>query len=575
MKKILSVFAILFLSCKVWAYSFSAVSPNGQTLYYWILSDSTVSVTFPGNNTVTSTPWGGYTKPVGFLVIPNNVTYEGNIYSVKRITYNAFDGCDSITSVSIPTTVDFIGSYAFRNCTRLDSIIIPNSIVSIGIQAFNGCEDLSYVNLTGTIVDWCKIHFAGNTSNPLYYANHLYINNSEVTLLNIPDVVDTIHDYAFYKCQGITTAIIGKSVVSIGEDAFWNCSGLTTVYFNADSCSALPHTYHNPFSACFSLTSLTIGDNVKKVPDYMMRGINSLTNVTIGRAVKYIGENAFLDCSSLTRVNYTGTIANWCGIQFQSYGNPILIAHNLYINDFEVTTLEIPDTVQSISSSAFNHCYSLTSVVLPESITSIGVAAFYQCNNITDIYSKRQTAPTIGNNSIPTTALIHIPCESSLSYQARWGYGYIYDEELLYDLTVKVDDNTHGSITILQQPSCDNNAIIQATASANYVFSRWSNGVTSNPYSLVVNSDTTITAIFEPINGIDDKDDINTKVYSNNGQIVVEGANGNTVTLYDLSGRNLATKHDYGTAICFDVPITGAYMIKIGNHAARKVVVMQ
>ena len=69
-------------------------------------------------------------------------------------------------------------------------------------------------------------------------------------------------------------------------------------------------------------------------------------------------------------------------------------------------------------------------------------------------------------------------------------------------------------------------------------------------------------------------DILNAKVYSSQGQIVVEGADGNTVTLYDLNGRYLATKQDYGTAIRFDVPATGTYMIKIGNHAARKVVVM-
>ena len=45
--------------------------------------------------------------------------------------------------------------------------------------------------------------------------------------------------------------------------------------------------------------------------------------------------------------------------------------------------------------------------------------------------------------------------------------------------------------------------------------------------------------------------------------------------LYDVTGRVLATKQDYGTEIRFDVPASGTYMIKIGNHAARKVVVIR
>ena len=75
--------------------------------------------------------------------------------------------------------------------------------------------------------------------------------------------------------------------------------------------------------------------------------------------------------------------------------------------------------------------------------------------------------------------------------------------------------------------------------------------------------------------GIDGVDGINAKVYSGRGQIVVEGADGNMVTLYDVTGRILATKQDYGTPVRFDAPASGTYMIKIGNYQARKVVVIR
>ena len=54
---------------------------------------------------------------------------------------------------------------------------------------------------------------------------------------------------------------------------------------------------------------------------------------------------------------------------------------------------------------------------------------------------------------------------------------------------------------------------------------------------------------------------------------MVEGADGNDVTLYDISGRQLATKQDYGAPLRFNVPASGTYMVRIGRHAARKVVV--
>ncbi len=75
--------------------------------------------------------------------------------------------------------------------------------------------------------------------------------------------------------------------------------------------------------------------------------------------------------------------------------------------------------------------------------------------------------------------------------------------------------------------------------------------------------------------GIDGIDELNAKVYSSHGQIVVEGADGNRVTLYDVTGRVLATKQDRYVPLRFDAPASGTYLIKIGNHPARRVVVIK
>lgn len=75
--------------------------------------------------------------------------------------------------------------------------------------------------------------------------------------------------------------------------------------------------------------------------------------------------------------------------------------------------------------------------------------------------------------------------------------------------------------------------------------------------------------------GIGDVDALNAKVYTSQGQIVVEGANGNMVMFYDVNGHMLATKRDEYAPLRFDAPVSGTYMIKIGNHPARKMVVVR
>lgn len=61
--------------------------------------------------------------------------------------------------------------------------------------------------------------------------------------------------------------------------------------------------------------------------------------------------------------------------------------------------------------------------------------------------------------------------------------------------------------------------------------------------------------------------------YQRNGQIVVEGAEGSTVCLYDVVGRLLATRRETAQEVLLDVPASGAYLVKIGDAPARRVVV--
>ena len=75
--------------------------------------------------------------------------------------------------------------------------------------------------------------------------------------------------------------------------------------------------------------------------------------------------------------------------------------------------------------------------------------------------------------------------------------------------------------------------------------------------------------------GVGEVETINAKIYTNLGQIVVEGAEGNSVRLYDINGRILATRQDEYTPLRFDVPATGAYLVKIGNLPARRVLVVR
>ena len=147
----------------------------------------------------------------------------------------------------------------------------------------------------------------------------------------------------------------------------------------------------------------------------------------------------------------------------------------------------------------------------------------------------------------------------------------------VHTVVVQVDDMAHGTVSGGGNYAYGSAATITAeTPFSGWVFSHWSDGATYNPYTFAVLQDTVMTAYFVregSQNGVDGVDTMSAKIYDNNGQIVVEGAEGYPVYLYDVVGRLLATRRETAQKELLDVPASGAYLVKIGDAPARRIVV--
>ena len=73
------------------------------------------------------------------VVIPENVTYNDVTYSVTSLGNACFNGCSSLTSITIPSSVTSLGNYCFSACTSLISVTIPSSVTSFGQGCFYKC----------------------------------------------------------------------------------------------------------------------------------------------------------------------------------------------------------------------------------------------------------------------------------------------------------------------------------------------------------------------------------------------------------------------------------------------------
>ncbi len=67
----------------------------------------------------------------------------------------------------------------------------------------------------------------------------------------------------------------------------------------------------------------------------------------------------------------------------------------------------------------------------------------------------------------------------------------------------------------------------------------------------------------------------NINVFMEGKQIVVENTGDYTVTLYDVSGRALDRRVSPDQKIYFDVPLSGSYLIRVGNVLTQRVVVVK
>ena len=133
------------------------------------------------------------------------------ISGLTSIGYSAFNGCSSLTSITIPDSVTTIGNRAFQNCSGLTSIIIPDSVTSIDASAFENCSSLTSITIPDGVT---------SISDGVFYGCR------SLTSVTIGNNVTNIGIYAFQFCSSLTSVTIGNSVTGIGASAFSHCSSL-------------------------------------------------------------------------------------------------------------------------------------------------------------------------------------------------------------------------------------------------------------------------------------------------------------------------------------------------------------
>ena len=264
-KVLFTIFALMAV-CRTYAYDIAVENEDGVTICYNYINDGTeLEVCYSYSY-----------KEQPIIKIPEEVTYKTKTRKVTSIGEEAF----------------YYSPNSHAN--KLSEITIPKSVTTIKLDAFRECWNLTKVHITD-LVAWCNIKFyeyGGRVSNPLYYAQHLYLNGVEIKKLVVPNSVTSIGAYTFYGCKGLTSVTIHNSVTTIEKCAFYYCSKLTRVNISdlASWCNISNHS--NPLEYAHHL--YLNGQGVK--------------DLVIPNSVTTIGERAFSDCSGLTSVTIPNSV---------------------------------------------------------------------------------------------------------------------------------------------------------------------------------------------------------------------------------------------------------------------------
>ena len=446
MNKILLTLSMAFIAQGLWAAN-ELVFHDG--LWYWINHDKKVAGVAQHyhlgyDDELIGDGGVGYT---GDIVIPSSV--DGN--TVIGILSGAFKEATGVTSITIPTTLKYIGDFAFQSCD-IPEITIPANVDSIADYAFWKCDlqkltfedgdNELYLGKSGINM------FIDSDLNEVYLGRNLIgypsFSSNNLKHLTVGNKVTGIADSGFHNCSELQTVVLGSGITYIGKSAFQGCSALESINLP----EGITEIRSTAFRGCTSLKSLklpstlttiqgfafqgcvfpeiSIPANVETIEDYgfWTDDLKKITfedgdkPITVGTKnflkleEAYIGRNfgnnfsPVRSYSTLKKVTCGDDAILLVDNMFQgcsnleevTLGNIDILPTGIFSGCTALTRFSSKKTPKTIGENAFYSCRGLTHIRFENGLETIGDRAFYGCSNLKRVVLPA-TLTTIGNNA--------------------------------------------------------------------------------------------------------------------------------------------------------------------------------
>lgn len=352
-----------------------------------------------------------------------------------------FSGCTALKSVTLPDNLKIIPLGTFYGCSSLEQVVFGsispdflNSGLGYGNQVYTNCLNLHKVYVD-SIDDWYRLCQGAEThsyTSPFAVSGSgtLYVNKQAVASALFPAGVATIWERTYaYITSIVGIVVIPQTVTTIKDEAFRGCSGIQSVEIPAGTSFAGYATFYG----CIALTNVVFNGGVNIVNN-MFYGCSELATIRISGSGSFSksGSNQFSGCLKLSNIygqsleqlmSFLGsTVWNFATNPFYYRVNSGGEGGHIFINDVEVTSVVIPNTVTRVEYFTFAFLASVMSIDFPSSITSIGDAACLKSEALTTIIMRATTPPTLdGGQTFAQNAhnrKIYVPAGTLSAYQS-------------------------------------------------------------------------------------------------------------------------------------------------------------
>ncbi len=332
----------------------------------------------PNYNSATA-PWSEYKGCIETIEIGDGVT---------KIGKDAFREIPNLTTVTFPSSLLTIDTYAFFDCDKIASIVLPENMAELGHSAFGTCDALTTVTIECDTIGMDNNAFKDSravslircnpNSNGVTFANghnikwecieHEWNKNEDGTYKYTTDVEPTFEEKGSKSihCKYCDTIMEGSTV---DMDPVTDYSG------TINDTITWTLTKDGVLSIGISAEAAKAGTTTAELPDYNKTAApwkqykSYIKTIEIGDGITKIGKDAFRDIDTLTTISFPSTLT--------------FIDTYAFYNCDNITELELPEALNDLGHSAFGSCDNLTTVTfLNENPTGLDDNAFKDSKNI-------------------------------------------------------------------------------------------------------------------------------------------------------------------------------------------------